>query len=154
MTEIKKCKACELVARRDKGMAPVWDCIFRAQFWDVVHCNETALLGWTVIVARRHMGSLDELTQAEAMELGILLRKVSMALKEIVQCAKTYVMQFAESEGFHHVHFHVVPRMADLPEDHRSVKIFKLLGVSEEERVSGESLNEFSLKLRRFLESE
>jgi diadenosine tetraphosphate (Ap4A) HIT family hydrolase len=86
--------------------------------------------------------------------MGALIRKISVALKEIIQCEKTYAMQFAEAEGHNHVHFHVVPRMADLPEDLRSVKIFKLLGVSDTDRVGEERMNEFAIQLRRLLESE
>ena len=154
MTEIKKCSTCELLTRRDLGNAPLWDNIHRTQYWDVVHCNDTSLLGWIVVVARRHIAAIDELTSSEALELGALLRKISIALKEIIKCKKTYVMQFAEAEGHNHVHFHVVPRMANLSEDLRSVKIFKLLGVSEKDRVSEESMNEFAIQLRRILESE
>lgn len=40
---------------------------------------------------------------------------------------KTYIMQFAEKEGFAHVHFHVVPRMADLPLDRRGPHILQYL---------------------------
>ena len=154
MTGINKCITCELLARRDAGKAPIWDSIFRSKYWDVVHCNETSLLGWIVVVARRHIAAIDELTSSEALEIGALIRKISIALKEIIQCNKTYVMQFAEAEGHNHVHFHVVPRMADLPEDLRSVKIFKLLGVSDTDRVGEERMNEFAIQLRRLLESE
>lgn len=133
------------------GIAPVWDSILRTQSWDVIHCDDTALLGWIVVVARRHIEAIDELNQAEALELGDLLRRVSTALKEVANCTKTCVMQFAESEGYKHVHFHVVARMANLPEEHQSVRIFKLHGVSEKERVSEEKMNDFSVQLRRFL---
>jgi len=151
-SENKKCMACELVVRREMGNAPLWDSILRTPFWDVVHCYDTALLGWIVVVARRHMEAVDELTQAEAVDVGMLLRKVSLGLKEVVHCTKTYVIQLAESEGYHHVHFHVIPRMANLPEDYRSVKIFKYLGVSEKERISEGRMNDFAIQLRRFLE--
>ena len=154
MRDIKKCSTCELLTRRDMGKAPLWDSIHRAKYWDVVHCNDTSLLGWIVVVVRRHIGAIDELTSSEALELGALLRKISIALKEIIKCQKTYVMQFAEAEGHNHVHFHVVPRMANQPEEFRSVKIFKLLGVSEKDRVSEERMNEFAIQLRRILESE
>jgi diadenosine tetraphosphate (Ap4A) HIT family hydrolase len=63
-------------------------------------------------------------------------------------------MQFAEAEGHNHVHFHVVPRMADQPEEFRSIKIFKLLGVSEKDRVSEDRMNEFAIQFRRILETE
>lgn len=47
------CKTCELIAR-------LWDCIHRAQFWDVVHSYNTALPGWLVLVARRHIAEMAE----------------------------------------------------------------------------------------------
>ena len=145
------CKTCELIARRDAGIAPLWDCIHRARFWDVVHSYNTALPGWLVLVARRHIEAIDELTDEEAIELGGLLRRVSMALKEITGCLKTYVIQFAEAADHPHVHFHIVPRMADQPEDRRSTKIFGYLGVPEEERVSEETMNEIAAKVQKIL---
>ena len=154
MLENKKCFSCDLVSRRDMGKAPLWDNIFRAKYWDVVHVSDTSLLGWIVIVVRHHIGSIDELTSSEAVELGTLLRKTSIVLKKIIKCQKTYIMQFSEAEGYNHVHFHVVPRMADLSEEFRSVKIFKLQGVSEKDRVSEERMNEFAIQFRRILESE
>ena len=112
------------------------------------------MLGWICIVTRRHIEAIDELTQIESLELGDLLRKVSIALKEIVKCSKTYVIQMAEAEGYNHVHFHVIPRMANLSEDYRSINIFKLCVVSERDRVSEELMNKFAIQMRRFLESE
>jgi diadenosine tetraphosphate (Ap4A) HIT family hydrolase len=154
MEETQTCKTCGLLARRDRGEAPLWDSIHRTPFWDVVHCNDTSLPGWTVVVARRHVASIAGLTRGEAVELGLLLRNVSAALREITHCEKTYVLQFAEGEGHHHVHFHVIPRMADLPEESRSVRIVKYLGVPAAERVSEESMNAFARDLRRLLEDE
>lgn len=152
--ENNRCISCELVARRDAGLAPLWDNIHRTPFWDVVHNYNTSLPGWIVLVARRHIEAVDELTEEEAVELGLFLQKVSVALKEVVGCAKTYVMQFAESAGHTHVHFHVVPRMADQPEERRATKIFGYLGVSEEERVSEARMNEIAGQVRLFFNSE
>jgi diadenosine tetraphosphate (Ap4A) HIT family hydrolase len=56
--------------------------------------------------------ALHELTAEEAAGLGPLLRGLSAALGRVVGCTKTYVMLFAEAEGFAHAHFHVVPRIA------------------------------------------
>ncbi|MBN2004120.1 MAG: HIT family protein [Anaerolineae bacterium] len=145
------CKTCELIANRDAGVAPLWDCIHRTRFWDVVHSYNTALPGWLVLVARRHIEAIDELTEEEAVELGILLRRASLALKKITGCLKTYVIQFAEAAEHPHVHFHVVPRMADQPENRCSVKIFGYLGVSDEERVGEETMNEIATKVREIL---
>jgi hypothetical protein len=49
---MKICKTCELIARRDAGAAPPWDCIHRTPLWDVAHAFDTALPGWLVWKAR------------------------------------------------------------------------------------------------------
>jgi diadenosine tetraphosphate (Ap4A) HIT family hydrolase len=148
------CSTCELIARRDAGTAPDWDRIQRTQYWDVAHCYETSIPGWLVLVARRHIQSLDELTKAEAVEMGLLLRNISSALKSATGCLKTYVLQFAESPQHPHVHFHIIPRMPDLPVKQRSVRIFACLGVAEEERVSQAEMNALALQLREKLLAE
>jgi len=145
------CKSCELIARRNSGVVPLWDCIYRSPQWDVAHCYETSMLGWLVLIVRRHIASLDELTDPEAVELGRLIRYSSSALKEITGCEKTYVLQFAEAPRHQHVHFHIIPRMADLPEDFRSTRIFSFLGVPEKDRASEEAMNAISRKLRERL---
>ncbi len=151
MTADIPCHTCQLIAARDAGDAPPWDSIHRTPYWDVVHAFNTSLPGWLVLVARRHVAAIDELTDEEAAELGVLLRRVSVALREVTGCVKTYVMQFAEAEGHSHVHFHVVPRMADQPDERRSTKIFGYLGVSEEERVAEERMNKIAVVVGRYL---
>jgi len=145
---MKTCKTCELIANRDAGSAPLWDSIYRTPFWDVVHSYDTALPGWLVLVARRHIAAVDELTETEAVELGQLIQHTSAILKEITGCLKTYVIQLAENPEHPHVHFHIIPRMANQPEDHRSLRIFGYLGVPEEERVRPEEMNAIAKKVR------
>lgn len=148
---MKTCKTCELIVNRDAGTAPLWDCIYRTSLWDVVHSYDTALPGWLVLVVRRHIESIDELSEPEAVELGRLIRSVSFALKEVTSCVKTYVLQFAESAEHPHVHFHIIPRMADLPENRLGTQIFGYLNVPEEERVSQEVMNAIGGKVREIL---
>ena len=145
------CETCELVARRDAGFAPLWDRILRTPYWDVAHSFNTSLPGWLVLVLHRHAEAVDELNEEEARELGRLILHTSRALKEITGCLKTYVMQFAEAQGHPHVHFHIVPRMADMPEDHRSTKVFAYLGVPDEERLSQEEMNRIAQQVREKL---
>ena len=153
MTADTPCHTCQLIAARDAGDAPPWDSIHRTPHWDVVHGFHTSLPGWLVLVARRHVAAIDELTDEESAELGVLLRRSSVALREVTGCVKTYVMQFAEAEGHNHVHFHIVPRMANQPDDRRSTKIFGYLGVSEEERVAEERMNEIAWRTRAILQA-
>ena len=75
-------------------------------------------------------------------ELGSLLRDVSRVLKTALSCEKTYVMQFAEAAGHHHVHFHVVPQAADMPPEHRGAEVFHYL--REGERTTDAEMNAFA----------
>jgi diadenosine tetraphosphate (Ap4A) HIT family hydrolase len=145
------CKTCRLLSIRDSGNAPLWDCIYRTKYWDVVHSYNTSLGGWLVLVVRRHIEAIAELTPDEAVELGALLRKVSKAVQQVTGCEKTYVVQFAEHPEHPHVHFHVIPRMANQPEDRCSTGIFTHLGVAEVERVSEAAMNDISEKVREIL---
>lgn len=95
--------------------------------WRVAHDFNSSLEGWLIVLPRRHVEALDELTAEEAVALGTLLREASIALKAVTGCVKTYVMLFAEKEGFAHLHFHVVPRMADQPDDRRGPDAFGYL---------------------------
>ena len=145
------CYTCELTLQRDNGVAQLWDNIYRTQYWDVVHSYNTGLPGWLVLVIRRHVEAIDEMNDDEASELGVLLRKVSLALRAVTGCRKTCVLQFAEHPRHPHVHVHVVPRMADQPEERRGVRIMEYLKVSENERVDEEAMNEIGRHVRQAL---
>ena len=151
MTVDMTCHTCQLIAARDAGDAPLWDSIHRTPFWDVAHAFNTSLPGWLVLVARRHIEAIDELTNEEAAELGVLLRRTSAALREVTGCMKTYVCQFAEQAEPPHVHFHVIPRLADQPDDRRGPRVFGYLGVPDEERVGEEWMNAIAAAVRRLL---
>jgi diadenosine tetraphosphate (Ap4A) HIT family hydrolase len=84
-----------------------------------------------VLLPRRHVTAIADLTDAEAAELGRWQVRLSRALSVVTGCAKTYVAQFAEAEGFCHVHFRVVPRMPDLPPQLRGPGVFRLLAVAD-----------------------
>lgn len=146
-----RCHACELVTRRDADLAPAWDAIARTPHWDVAHSFDASLEGWTVLVLRRHVASIAELTDQEAADLGPLLKAVSEGLGAVTGCETTYVAQFAESALHRHVHFHVVPRAADLPENQRGPRIFSQLGRPEGERVAEARMEQVAFALRREL---
>ncbi|WP_412102688.1 hypothetical protein [Plantactinospora sp. KLBMP9567] len=93
---------------------------------------------------RRHVTSIAELAPAEAAELGPLVHRLSTALHSAVRCTKTYVMQFAEAEGFGHVHFHLVPRMPDLPPEHRGPRVFHYLTRPQSEWLTADRREEIA----------
>lgn len=105
MADEDACFSCNNSERPD---LPARERIYIGPGWRVAHAFGTALPGWMVLLPRRHVTALDELTAAEAEELGPLLRAVTWALREVTGCDKTYVALFAEAEGFAHVHFHVI----------------------------------------------
>jgi diadenosine tetraphosphate (Ap4A) HIT family hydrolase len=113
-----------------------------------VHSYDTSLLGWIVLVPRRHIESIDELTDSEGHELGDLLRTVSSFLKRRLGCTKTYVMQFAEHPLHPHVHFHVVPRMPDIPQENIGANVFNYLGVDAAVRISEDDMDRLAAQLR------
>jgi hypothetical protein len=60
-------------------------------------------------------------------------------------------VQFAEAAEHPHVHFHVIPIVADMPTDHRGPAVFKYLGVPEDQRVSEARMNEIGAQVRSLL---
>lgn len=94
--------------------------------WRVAHAFGTCTPGWLVLLPRRHVTSIADLTDAEAATLGEWQVRLSRALRAVTGCVKTYVAQFAETEGFSHVHFHMIPRMGDLAADLRGPRVFAL----------------------------
>lgn len=130
---------------------PPRECIAADEHWRVAHAIGTALEGWLVLLPRRHVTSLAELTDAEAAGVGLWQVRVSRALHAVTGCTKTYLAQFAEAEGFAHVHIHLVPRPVDLPEQLRGPRVFDYLGRPEAERVPAERRDELALAIRRAL---
>jgi diadenosine tetraphosphate (Ap4A) HIT family hydrolase len=148
-----KCKTCERVRRRDVGRSPPWDAIYRSVRWDVVHADRTTVEGWTVLVVRRHITAVADLTDGEAFELGRLIRDVSLGIQAIVHCNKTYVAQFAEHPQHPHVHVHLIPRCPSLPEHLQGPEVFRLIGVPQDASVPEGAMNEFAMRLRGQLEA-
>lgn len=130
MVDVTGCYACEQDVTGDLP-----ERLYADDRWRVAHAFDSSLPGWLIVLPRRHLHGLHELDAAEAAGLGVLLRAVSTALVEVTGCVKTYVMLFAEAEGFEHLHVHVVPRHADLPAEHRGPRVFAHLGVPSEQQV-------------------
>lgn len=149
-----RCETCRRLIARSQGTAPVWDAIYRTNFWDVVHSYNTSLPGWLVLIAHRHIEALADLTPPEALELGLLIQRVSYALQAVTGCVKTYVIQFAEAAEHPHVHFHIVPRMREQPHERRGPHIFGYLGVAEHERVDEATMNELAYRVQERLRAD
>lgn len=116
------CYSCRQTAAA--SAQPPRERIWSDGVWRVAHAIECALPGWVVVLPARHVVSPAELSAEEAAALGPLLRAVSRAVVDVTGCERTYLAMFAEKEGFQHLHVHVVPRHADLPDDRRGPGVF------------------------------
>lgn len=126
--------------------------IYEGTYWVVDHAYPTKHLGWLVILPRRHVEALHELTREEFQELAEIEYKLVQVMRTDPAIQKEYLMCFAEGEGFHHVHIHVVPKPANLPARLKGPRVFALLKVDKKHAVAAKKLTafceEFTRKLR------
>ena len=78
------------------------------------HMLPAPLVGWFMLVSRRHLGGPAELSDAEAAAFGPAIRKASQAIKAATGAPKVYAIAFGE--GAPHLHVHLIPRYADRPD--------------------------------------
>ena len=123
--------------------------IYEGRYWLIEHAYPTRMKGWLVIVLKRHVEALHELTHEEFGELGELQARAVRLLHEELDCDKEYVACFAEKEHFQHVHFHVVAKPRDLPDELKGTKIFAMINVAEAEALPREEIRAFCEELKR-----
>lgn len=148
MTKTADCYSCS--QETEAGKLPPRENIAADEHWRVAHAIGCALEGWLVLLPRRHVTSISELTDAEAQTLGVWQVRISRALHQVLGCQKTYIAQFAEAKGFSHVHFHVVPRSPDLPEELRGPRIFQLM-LPDRPPVTEQRMDEIARELHHHL---
>jgi diadenosine tetraphosphate (Ap4A) HIT family hydrolase len=139
------CYSCARNAEFDQ--LPPRERVAADDLWRVAHAFDSALPGWLVLLPRRHVTTLAELSNAEADALGGWQVRLSRALGAVTGCTKTYIAQFAEAEGFAHVHFHVVPRQPDQAAELRGPRVFGLLGKPDGARVGQQDQDRLALAL-------
>jgi diadenosine tetraphosphate (Ap4A) HIT family hydrolase len=149
VTSFDQCVTC---ARNSLPDLPPRERVHVGLRWRVAHAFGTSLPGWLVVLPRRHVITLDELTVEEAADLGPLLRGLTAALREVLGCSKTYVALFAETEGFAHVHFHVVPRSPDLDQSLRGPRVFGLLGGDPSGHLPDQVMDEVAASIGQVLQ--
>jgi diadenosine tetraphosphate (Ap4A) HIT family hydrolase len=75
--------------------------------------DQPTYLGSLMTVTRRHIASFAELTADEAQAIGLLLARVTRALKATTGAGHAYAYFFGE--GFHHLHVFTVARYDAMP---------------------------------------
>lgn len=139
------CLACSLEAA---ASLPPRDDVVHTDHWRVAHGFNVTLPGWLILVPRVHVTSYTELTTSAADELGGLVRRLGLALEAVTGCVRTYLMQFSEAEGYSHLHFHLVPRMRDLPREAHGPGIFAYMVDDEQQWLPTAQRDEMALALR------
>jgi diadenosine tetraphosphate (Ap4A) HIT family hydrolase/ribosomal protein S18 acetylase RimI-like enzyme len=138
------CYTCNREADFDR--LPPRELIACDEHWRVVHATGSSLLGWLVLVPRRHVMEIAELTDAESASLGGWQVRLARALAKEFGTSKTYVATFGEVPGFH-LHFHLMPRLGNLDPALCGPGIFSLLGVDKENEVSPADRDDIATRL-------
>jgi len=81
----------------------------------------TAYLGYLMVEPKRHARDLADLTDTEAQALGLLVARLSRALKACEGAEHVYA--FVLGDLLPHVHIHVVPRYPGAPREYWGVHV-------------------------------
>jgi diadenosine tetraphosphate (Ap4A) HIT family hydrolase len=101
------CMACELSA----GRLPLpGGLIHRTEHWRIEHCVGPLGLGTLIVKPDRHVTAVADLSDAEAIELGPLLRRASAVARELVDAEQVYNCLWSHAGGVPvHIHYVVQP---------------------------------------------
>jgi len=69
--------------------------------------------GYVVLKPKRHVHELADLWPEEAVSLGQVAQILVRAMRSTLGAERIYICSFAET--VHHLHFHLIPRYADMP---------------------------------------
>jgi diadenosine tetraphosphate (Ap4A) HIT family hydrolase len=147
------CYACQH-NQRPAATLPSRERVFDNGLWRVAHALTAALPGWMVVLPRRHVVSMAQLSAEEATAVGPVLAGLSRVLERTLGARKAYVAFFAEAPGFEHLHLHVIPRGADLPDDRRGPRVFSYLTRPADQRVTPAEMDRLADRLRPLLNAE
>jgi diadenosine tetraphosphate (Ap4A) HIT family hydrolase len=99
--------------------------IFEDGLWHLRHDDApSALPGWLMLIARRHVGGPAHFDDEEARSFGPALRQFEKLLEEVTGALRIYTAALGESSP--HFHAHLVPRYATMPKDARAWAAFDL----------------------------
>jgi diadenosine tetraphosphate (Ap4A) HIT family hydrolase len=83
--------------------------------------QSTAYLGYLMVEPKRHAAGLADLTDEEAAALGLLVSRLSRALK--VSEGAEHVYAFVLGDHVAHLHVHLVPRYPGAPPQYWGVRV-------------------------------
>lgn len=133
MNKFNNCLSCQSL-RGEITLSP-GGIIYKGKYWQAEHVYPTTIKGWLVMVLRRHIEALHELSFEEWREFALIQEKLIRILHQFVHCQKEYLACFAEQAGFQHIHFHIIPRSDSLNHEVRGSRVFSLLKIDYDQAI-------------------
>lgn len=146
-----ECLSCKSISG-ERRISP-GPTIHDGRFWLVEHAYPCALKGWLVLVLKRHAEALHEVSMEEFVELGQLQERFAKLLRQELGNEKEYSACFAEAEGFHHIHFHLVAKPYNLSNDLVGTRIFSMLKPSDGKLVPRDEIEKLCYSLKAEVEA-
>lgn len=120
------CSICSHVAKVAEEPATA---IYRNGDWVVIAMPGAAgVPGWAMMLSQRHVSGFDELDDSAAASFGPTLRRVQRAMLAATGAERIYTASLNESAP--HVHIHMAPRYASMPNNAVGFAAFDLLRAS------------------------
>lgn len=148
MKYLKNCNSCNS-NRNIKRISPT-DPVYNGKYWLVEHAYPSGMLGWLVLLPKRHIEAMHKLTPKEYKEFGKIFPKIIKALHKETNCEKEYIFQMAKATGFKHIHFHIAPKAKRLSKRYEGIKIFDIKNKAKP--LNKNKIIEFCNKLRKRLD--
>ncbi|RYZ03990.1 MAG: hypothetical protein EOO73_25375 [Myxococcales bacterium] len=99
--------------------------VFENELWHVRPIDPpSGVLGWMMMVARRHVPGPAHFDEREAASFGPTWCHLQRVLLEVTGALRIYTAAMGESSP--HFHGHLVPRFADMPKDAKGWAVFDL----------------------------
>lgn len=143
------CLSCRSLSG-EKRISP-GELIYDGNYWIVDHAFPTTHVGWLVVVLKRHVEALHELTRDEFVELALIEEKLIRFFHQELGSSKEYVACFAEAEAFKHIHVHVIAKTPGFPEDAAGSKVFRLIKVAPEDVLPTEDIIKLTSRMKQAL---
>ncbi|MCL7748040.1 HIT family protein [Halalkalibacter alkaliphilus] len=99
---MSQCPICEKHEKKK-------DVLFENENWVITHGPlGSQLLGYVYLEPKRHVENWSDFSETELVELGPLIKKIELSLKELIHLDRLYSVTI--SEAVRHIHFHLIPR--------------------------------------------
>jgi diadenosine tetraphosphate (Ap4A) HIT family hydrolase len=115
---------------------------------DLVYEDEIAIafldkyprvLGYTLVAPKAHREDLfSSFTPSEYLDLQAVVRRVGLAVQEVMDAERMYILSLGSNQGNAHVHFHIVPLPRGVPYEEQQLAIYRqgVLRFPEADRVA------------------